>query len=73
MMSTVMDGEMLVQHIKQNKLLPDAVFIFLTSAPRRDDGKFLKQKGFDGYLTKPTNEADIVQILSLIWNSKLQN
>ncbi len=67
-----MDGEMLMQEIKQRNLLPDAVFIFLTSAPRRDDGKFLKAKGFDGYLTKPTNEADVLQVVSLIWSSKLQ-
>jgi len=67
-----MDGEMLAEEIQQQKLLEDGILIFVTSSPRKGDGKFLNEKGFDGYLIKPTSENEVVQIVSLIFNLKKQ-
>ena len=68
----VMDGEMLATEIKNQKLLEDGILLFVTSSPRKGDGKCLKDKGFDGYLTKPTRPTDVPQILALIWEAKRQ-
>jgi PAS domain S-box-containing protein len=66
-----MDGEMLAIEIKNQKLHQDGIMIFITSSPRKGDGHYLKEKGFDGYLIKPISGNEVVQVLSLIYNSKL--
>jgi len=68
-----MDGEMLAEQIKHRKLLTQGILLFITSSPRKDTREILKDKGIDGYLIKPTQENELVQILSFIWNSKLQS
>ena len=67
-----MDGEMLAAEIKQRKLLENGALLFITSSPRKGDGSRLKKLGFDGYLTKPTRAIEVPQILSLLWNAKLE-
>ncbi|MCK4842065.1 MAG: response regulator [Methylococcales bacterium] len=66
-----MDGEMLAAKIRENKLLERGALLFITSSPRKGDGSRLKEMGFDGYLTKPTRALEVPQIMSLIWNAKL--
>ena len=68
-----MDGEMLAAKIKENNLLERGALLFITSSPRKGDGSRLKKLGFDGYLTKPTRALEVPQILSLIWNAKLED
>ncbi len=67
-----MDGEILAIAIKQRKLLQNGALLFVTSSPQNNDKKRLTKMGFDGYLTKPTRPSEISQILSIIWNAKLQ-
>ena len=68
-----MDGEMLAAEIKQQKLLPQGALVFITSSPRKGDGQRLKKLGFDAYLTKPTRENEVAQILGLVWQSRLEH
>ncbi len=67
-----MDGEMLLAEIKKQKLLENAITIFLSSSSRKTGEQDLKNKGFDGYLIKPTYGSEVVQIVSLIWHAKQQ-
>ncbi len=68
-----MDGEMLADEItKQGILKKQSAMVFVTSSPRKGDGKRLKSLGFDGYLTKPTRPSEIPRILSIIWQAKQQ-
>ena len=67
-----MDGEMLAAEIKEQGLLENGALLFITSSPRKGDGSRLKQLGFDGYLTKPTRVLEVPQIMSLIWNAKIE-
>lgn len=67
-----MDGEALAGEIQEKNLLEKGVLIFITSSPRKGDGSRLKKLGFDGYLTKPTRTAEVPQLLSLIWEAKLE-
>lgn len=66
-----MDGEMLAAEIQKKSLLTNGALLFITSSPRKGDGSRLKKLGFDGYLTKPTRALEVPQVLSLIWNAKL--
>lgn len=65
-----MDGEDLAEEIKRRELLKDGVLVFVTSSPRKGDGRRLKNLGINGYLTKPTHPTEIPTILSIIWNAK---
>jgi len=67
-----MDGEMLAEEISNIKSIEDIALIFVTSSPRRGDGKRLKAMGFSGYLTKPTHPGEISKILSVIWAARQQ-
>jgi len=67
-----MDGEMLAKVIQKNEIMRNAALIFLTSSPRIDDSDYLHDLGFDGCLVKPTQGNELAQIISLIWNAKLQ-
>ena len=66
-----MDGEMLAEEIRKEALLEKGAFLFITSSPRKGDGKRLKKMGFDGYLIKPTQMLEVPQVLSMIWDAKL--
>jgi|GEM_PF-1009273 len=68
-----MDGEMLAENISQNELIKDTVLIFVTSSPRRGDGKRLKELGINGYLIKPVYPSEIPKILAVIWAARQGN
>lgn len=68
-----MDGHDLIRKIKQDEQISNTVIVYLTSLPRRGDGKLLASLGVEGYLTKPTYHSEVNRLLSIIWNAKLQN
>jgi len=68
-----MDGKMLAKRISELNLLSNGVMLFITSSPQEKDRVRLKSMGFDGYLTKPTHPAEILQILDMIWRNKQEN
>jgi CheY-like chemotaxis protein len=55
-----MDGEMLADEINQRGLLEEGVLLFVTSSPRKGDGKRLSNMGFDGYLTNYKQSTKII-------------
>ncbi len=67
-----MDGETLLLEINKRQLLQNAIVIFISSTSRTGGEQDLKNKGFDGCLTKPTHGHEVVQIISLIWHAKQQ-
>lgn len=67
-----MDGEMTAKHISENILLNNGAMLFITSSVPKREGTYLKEIGFDGYLTKPARPSEVPQILSLIWQQKTQ-
>jgi len=68
-----MSGEVLIEKIQVDTRISDAILIYITSTPNRGDGKLLKSKGVDGYLTKPTSPSELNEILSIIWKAKQDN
>ncbi len=52
-------GEELGKRILSDKELSDIPLILLTSSGRRGDGKYFKDLGFSGYLTKPVHSETL--------------
>ncbi|VAX00073.1 Multi-sensor hybrid histidine kinase [hydrothermal vent metagenome] len=65
-----MNGEMLLEKIKKQNLLQNSIVIFLSSVAKKGGEQELKNKGFDGFLIKPTQGNEVVQVVSLIWHAK---
>ena len=60
-----MDGMDLAKLIKSDVALRDTPIILLTSALIRGDGKRLSEIGFSGYLPKPYNGSDLLDMMAL--------
>ncbi len=67
-----MDGETIAKHISTQQLINNGAMLFMTSSVPKKEGSYLKEMGFDGYLTKPARPSEVPQILSLIWQQKKQ-
>src|SRR5690606_3961242 len=66
-------GEELCKKIRKTPELKDTIIILITSALKQKVGNYLKDMGFDGYLTKPVYPSDLIKMLSVLWSAKLNN
>ncbi len=60
------NGVDLALQIKADPLTCATALVILTSAPMRGDSQLLLEAGFSGYLPKPYNAADLLDMLCLI-------
>lgn len=67
-----MDGTELAKTIKSDPLISNTSLLMVSSAPSRGDSKYMRELGFEGFLTKPVNSIDIARALSAIWAAKQQ-
>lgn len=68
-----MNGEVLSKTILNDSRIPDTVIIFITSIQTIGDSAKFAQMGVSGYLTKPTYNNEINNVLTLVWNAKINN
>ncbi|MGH1375225.1 MAG: response regulator [Alphaproteobacteria bacterium] len=61
-----LDGIALAKAIKKDKTLRDISLLMLSSAPSRGDNERMIDAGFDGYLTKPSGNNDLIMAMSAI-------
>jgi two-component system, sensor histidine kinase and response regulator len=67
-----MDGENLGKNIKQDYDLKDISLIMLASHGCRGDASKMKNVGFAAYLTKPVDEAQLYECISIITDTEKQ-
>ncbi len=64
-----MDGIEVLKHIKDEKLIPEAVIIMLTN--QADDFEKAKNLGVEGYIIKATTiPSEVVEQVTSIYNAK---
>ena len=61
-----MDGFTLAEQVNNNRLIPAVSIILLTSAGRIGDAKACKEKGIQGYLTKPVKKHELRSTLTAV-------
>ena len=67
-----MDGEMLGgRAIKTDPLLRQMSLVMLTSAGQKSQCAHFERAGFDAYIVKPVKSADLLDILTALWGSRL--
>jgi len=66
-----MNGKVLSKTILNDSRIPDTVIIFITSTQTIGDSEKFIQMGVSGYLTKPTYNNEINNVLAMVWNAKI--
>ena len=66
-----MNGEVLSKTILNDSRIPDTIIIFITSTQTSGDSAKFTKMGVSGYLTKPTYNNEINNVLALVWNAKI--
>lgn len=61
-----MNGVQLAQQIKADEQLRSTRLVMLSSVVQRGDVKLVKDYGFSAYLTKPTQQAELFDVLSRV-------
>lgn len=61
-----MNGVELARRIKSDQKLKDMRLVMLSSVVQRGDIKLVKDNGFSAYLTKPTQQAELFDVLSKV-------
>ncbi len=64
-----MDGEALGREIKADPRIARTSLVMLTSAGLRGDGSRMIAAGFAAYLVKPIRQAQLHEVLSIVWGS----
>ncbi len=67
-----MDGKELAGHIRQNPQWQRMRLLMVSSSPMRGDGAEMRELGFDAYLTKPLQAADLTQTVALLLQARAQ-
>ncbi|HXM94781.1 MAG TPA: response regulator [Candidatus Dormibacteraeota bacterium] len=65
-----MDGEELARTIKADAKLKNTVLVLLTSNGVRGDAVRMKEAGFSAYLTKPSCESQLRNVLVTMWGNQ---
>jgi len=64
-----MDGIALAQSIRSDAAIKSPPLVMLTSAPERGDRKQMAEAGFAGYLSKPVNAGELLEMLAFLLTS----
>lgn len=67
-----MTGLDLAQLINSRQELRELQMILGTSQPTRSDAENVKDSGIRGYLTKPIRPAELLAVISMLWEAKEQ-
>ena len=68
-----MDGEQLIQNIKQDSAIADVLLLMVSSVRHVGARKHFESLGFSGMLTKPASSRDLTRALSTIWKASQKN
>ncbi len=60
------DGFALAARIRQDPIIASTPILMLSSRGQRGDGQRCRELGIDGYLTKPTGRADLIQAVATV-------
>lgn len=63
-------GVELARRIKDTPALADLQTILATSQPTRSDAEGVREAGVKGYLTKPLRPAELLAVISTLWEAK---
>jgi len=66
-----MDGDTLARTIKGDPVIRGTQLVLLTSVAQRGDARRMERAGFAAYLVKPLRQAELMEILRIVWGARL--